>query len=258
VKNLRRKSILATLIIATLCTSIPLYRAEAEHVKCFSWYTVPTKNEERPKSFEASDIIDKYDTIYLGAPDKKKIYLTFDAGYENGNVKKVVHTLNEKNVKGAFFVLPHFITANKVLVEQMVEGGHIICNHSTSHRDMSRVSDFESFKKELTDIEEIYRNTTGKELAKFYRPPEGKFSESNLEHATKLGYTTVLWSLAHADWDNNNQPSQKDAMEKILSRVHNGAVILLHPTSKTNADILDELITELENRGYSFGSLKEL
>ena len=254
---MRRKIIFATLIIATLCTSIPIYHIKAQTAPCFSWYTVPTKNEERPKSFEAQGIIDKYDTIYLGSPDKKRIYLTFDAGYENGNVKKVLDTLNEKNVKGAFFVLPHFITANPELIDEMNETGHLICNHSTSHRDMSKVEDIETFKKELTGIEDFYRNQTGKYLEKFYRPPEGKFSESNLKHAQDLGYTTVLWSLAHADWDNAKQPDPVKAKELILSRIHNGCVMLLHPTSETNAKILPELIDELSARGYEFCTLDE-
>ena len=257
VKKLRSKTKILTLVIAMLVTSIGGYYVKADSIPCFSWYTVPTKNEERPTRFEAADIIDKYGTIYLGSPDKKRIYLTFDSGYENGNVKKVVDTLNEKNVKGAFFVLPHFITANPELLSEMIAHGHLICNHSTSHRDMSKINDAESFKKELCGIEEVYRNETGKELSKYYRPPEGKFSEENLKLARELGYTTVLWSLAHADWDNAKQPDPQKAKELILSRVHNGCVMLLHPTSSTNAAILPELIDELRERGYEFCTLDE-
>lgn len=254
---MRKKLISAITLIAIIVTSTQIYHAQAKSKMCFSWYTVPTKNEERPKEFAASDIIGKYDTIYLGSAEKKRIYLTFDAGYENGNVKKVLDTLNEKNVKGAFFVLPHFITANPGLVDEMNATGHLICNHSTTHRDMSKVENFEDFKKEICGIEDVYRQQTGKELAKYYRPPEGKFSQSNLENAQKLGYTTVLWSLAHADWDNNKQPDPEKAKALILSRVHNGCVMLLHPTSSTNAKILPELIDELRARGYEFYSLDE-
>lgn len=221
----------------------------------FSWYTVPTANEEQPCSFEARDLVDKYDAIYLGTPDKRVVYLTFDAGYENGNVEKVLDTLAAENVKAAFFVLPHFITANPDLIARMASEGHLVCNHSTTHRDMSKLPDEESFRKELSGVEEVYRNATGKEMSRFYRPPEGRFSEMNLAAAQNLGYRTVFWSLAYADWDNNHQPDPEKAKALILSRVHNGCVMLLHPTSATNAAILGDLLRELKARGYTFGTL---
>ena len=188
---------------------------------------------------------------------KKKIYLTFDAGYENGNVEKILDTLKKNDVKGAFFVLPHFIKSNPDLIKRMIDEGHLVCNHSTSHKDMSKISSVEEFEKELSQIEEIYRNQTGKEMAKYFRPPEGRFSEENLKIAQKLGYKTVFWSLAYADWDNNKQMDPEKAKGLLMSRVHNGCVMLLHPTSDTNALIMDDLIKELKSRGYSFESLDE-
>lgn len=256
---MRKKIITAAVSFAIAVTSASVCCAESryESDRCFSWYTVPTKNEEQPTSFEARDIIDKYDTIYLGSPEKKKVYLTFDAGYENGNVEKVLDALKENEVKGAFFVLPHFIKANPDLIKRMSEEGHLVCNHSTTHRDMSKVADFEEFKKELEGLENTYREQTGNEISKYYRPPEGKFSEKNLEFAQQLGYKTVMWSLAYADWDNNKQPDPQKAKELVLSRVHNGCVMLLHPTSATNAAIIGDVICELKNRGYEFGTLDE-
>lgn len=255
--QLQKKYVTAAAAFLIAVTSAHIYADTSKASERFSWYTVPTKNEERPSSFEASDIIDKYDTIYLGNPDEKRIYLTFDAGYENGNVAKTLDALKKHDVKGAFFVLPHFITANPDLVYRMVEEGHLICNHSTSHCDMSKICDPEKFREELEGVENIFKNQTGFEMAKFYRPPEGKFSEENLKTASDLGYKTVFWSLAYADWDNNKQMQPDKAKELILSRIHNGCVILLHPTSKTNAEILDSLICELSSRGYSFGTLDE-
>ena len=229
----------------------------AENVPCFSWYTVPTTDGKQPTSFEAQDILQKHKVIYLGKPDEKVVYLTFDAGYENGNVEKIVDTLDRHGIKGAFFVLPHFVKQNSALVARMIDSGHLICNHSTTHKDMSAVCDAEAFKKELEGVENTFRETTGKELSKYFRPPEGKFSEKTLEYAENFGYTTVFWSLAYADWDNAKQPSPEKAKALILSRVHNGCVMLLHPTSATNAVILEDLITELSKEGYRFGTLDE-
>jgi peptidoglycan-N-acetylmuramic acid deacetylase len=95
-------------------------------------------------------------------------------------------------------------------------------------------------------------------MAKFYRPPQGIYSQENLEFAQKMGYKTVFWSLAYADWDNKNQPSRETAMEKLTGRIHNGAVVLLHSTSKTNAEVLDELLTTWENKGFRFLSIEDL
>ena len=252
---LKKIATLATFFI--VATSFTTLAAESKYENCFSWYTVPTKNEQQPTTFEATELINKYDVIYLGNKDEKKIYLTFDAGYENGNVEKILDTLKKNDVKGAFFVLPHFIKANPDLIKRMIDEGHLVCNHSTSHKDMSKISSEEEFEKELSQIEEIYRNQTGKVMAKYFRPPEGRFSEENLIIAQKLGYKTVFWSLAYADWDNNKQMDPEKAKGLLLSRVHNGCVMLLHPTSDTNALIMDDLIKELKSRGYSFGSLDE-
>jgi peptidoglycan-N-acetylmuramic acid deacetylase len=116
----------------------------------------------------------------------------------------------------------------------------------------------ESFKKELTSLEDLYRNITGQEMSRYYRPPQGKFSEENLKQASELGYKTIFWSLAYVDWYVGKQPTKEYAFEKLLPRIHPGAVVLLHSTSKTNSDILDELLTKWETAGYTFNTLDEL
>ena len=124
--------------------------------------------------------------------------------------------------------------------------------------DMSKLSEKEAFSKELTDLEDLFLAITGKELPKYYRPPQGIYSEENLRHAQELGYKTVFWSFAYADWDNKAQPTHEQAFAKLLPRTHNGAVVLLHSTSKTNAAILDELLTRWESMGYTFASIDQL
>ena len=189
--------------------------------------------------------------------DEKVLYLTFDAGYENGNVEKVVKTLREEKVTGAFFVLKHFIEANPELCKQIRADGNLLCNHTAKHPNITTLSP-EELEKELKDLENTCLEICGKGLDPYFRPPEGAYSRESLETVSRLGYRTVFWSLAWADWDNNNQKSPEYAMEKLCSRVHNGAVILLHPTSATNAEILDDFIREMKARGYRFGSLEEL
>jgi len=200
----------------------------------------------------------KYDATYLGDTNEKVIYLTFDAGYENGSTEKILDTLKKHNAPAAFFLVGHYMDKNSDLVRRMVEEGHIVGNHTMHHYDMSKLSDKDAFSKELTDLEALFREVTGKELPKFYRPPQGIYSEDNLRMAKELGYKTVFWSLAYVDWNNDAQPTAEEAFSKLVPRTHSGAVVLLHSTSSTNAEILDELLTRWEEMGYRFGCIQEL
>ena len=200
----------------------------------------------------------KLDAAYLGDTGEPVIYLTFDAGYENGSTEVILDILKKHEVKAAFFLVGNYIEKNADLVRRMVEEGHIVGNHTMHHRDMSKLTDKAEFQKELTDLETLFRDITGKEMPKFYRPPQGIYSEENLRMAKELGYRTVFWSLAYMDWDNDKQPTREEAFQKLIPRIHNGAVVLLHSTSKTNGEILDELLTRWKEMGYRFGTVDEL
>jgi len=200
----------------------------------------------------------KYGAAYLGKPEEQVIYLTFDAGYENGSTEKILDTLKAHEVPAAFFLVGNYIEKNADLVRRMVNEGHIVGNHTMNHPDMSKITDKTAFQRELTELEELFRETTGKELPKFYRPPQGCYSEENLKQAQELGYRTVFWSLAYMDWKNDDQPTKEQAFEKLIPRIHNGAVVLLHSTSATNAQILDELLTRWKDMGYTFRSIEDL
>ena len=200
----------------------------------------------------------KYNAAYLGDTSEKVLYLTFDAGYENGCTAQILDTLKEHQISAAFFLVGNYIQQNADLVRRMVEEGHIVGNHTMHHYDMSRISEKAAFEKELTDLETLFRETTGKDLPKYYRPPQGIYSEENLQMAKDLGYKTIFWSLAYVDWNNDSQPTREEAFSKLIPRLHPGAVVLLHSTSRTNADILDELLTQWEEMGYEFGSIEEL
>ena len=200
----------------------------------------------------------QYDAAYLGDPSKKVLYLTFDAGYENGSTEKILDILKEQQVPAAFFLVGNYIEKNADLVRRMEAEGHIVGNHTMHHKDMSKITDEAAFTKELQDLEKLYEDTVGKPMPKYYRPPQGIYSEENLRLAQKLGYKTVFWSLAYVDWNNDSQPTREQAFAKLLPRIHPGAVILLHSTSKTNAEILGELIEKWKAEGYRFGTLEEL
>ena len=200
----------------------------------------------------------QYDAAYLGDPSKKVLYLTFDAGYENGSTEKILDILKEQQVSAAFFLVGNYIEKNADLVRRMEAEGHIVGNHTMHHKDMSKITDEAAFTRELEDLEKLYQETVGKPMPKYYRPPQGIYSEENLRLAQKLGYKTVFWSLAYVDWNNDSQPTREQAFAKLLPRTHPGAVILLHSTSKTNAEILGELIDKWKSEGYRFGTLEEL
>lgn len=198
-----------------------------------------------------------YDAYFLNPGEEKVIYLTFDCGYENGNTGNILDALKAHDAPATFFVVGHFLETEPELVKRMVEEGHAVGNHTYHHYDIDTLDD-ESFQKELEDVENLFREITGTELSPYYRPPEGKCGTTNLKRAQELGYATCFWSLAHVDWDVNNQPTHQAALDKLTARVHPGAIVLLHNTSKTNGEILDELLTKWEEMGYTFAPLSEL
>ena len=255
---MRKKDI--WIVIVALCAAVILVVGQfAEQVVETGAWGLSFRQEGQPPSGPAGNTqLQKYDATYLGDPAEKVLYLTFDAGYENGNTAKILDILKAHNVPAAFFLVGHYVEKNADLVRRMVEEGHIVGNHTMHHKDMSQLTDKETFSKELTDLETLFKEVTGKELPKYYRPPQGIYSEENLKMAQELGYKTVFWSLAYADWNNDAQPSKEQAFAKLLPRTHNGAVVLLHSTSKTNAAILDELLLRWEEQGYRFGTVEEL
>ena len=204
------------------------------------------------------DQLKQYGAAYIGDTTQKVIYLTFDAGYENGCTEKILDVLRDQEVSAAFFLVGNYIEKNADLVRRMVNEGHTVANHTMHHYDMSKLSDKDAFAKELTDLEALFKETTGQEMPKFYRPPQGIYSEENLRMAQELGYKTVFWSLAYVDWNNDSQPTKEQAFSKLIPRIHNGAVVLLHSTSETNAQILSELLTQWKDMGYRFGRVEEL
>jgi len=248
------------ILVCALCAAAALVAAQftGPVLETGAWGLSYQQEGSAPSGPASAQSLRQYDAVYMGDPTQKVLFLTFDAGYENGNTEKILDVLKEHGVPAAFFLVGNYMEKNADLVRRMVDEGHIVGNHTMHHYDMSKLSDREAFSKELTDLEDLFREVTGKELPKYYRPPQGIYSEENLQMAQELGYKTVFWSLAYADWNNDAQPTKDAAFSKLLPRVHNGAVILLHSTSATNAQILDELLTTYKRMGYTFQSIDTL
>ncbi|MBO5415643.1 MAG: polysaccharide deacetylase family protein [Clostridia bacterium] len=249
------------IIVLLLVSSVE--NAFAESRGAIGWYCTRNRDHRQPIADAQLRYVEDYGGYYIDKKhgdenEEKVVYLTFDAGYENGNVERILDIMKAENVKGAFFVLGNLISKNTSLVRRMAEEGHTVCNHTNRHKDMTTVRNIEDFRAELEALEVLYRENIGGEMAKYYRPPEGKFNETSMKFAHELGYKTIFWSFAYADWDNDRQMSPEAAKQKIMDNIHNGAVILLHPTSATNAEILADVIRELKAQGFGFGTLDEL
>lgn len=248
------------LFIGALCVALALavYVMHSAVLETASWGLNFRTEGAAPNGPASTAQLSKYDAVYLGKTNEKVIYLTFDAGYENGSTAKILDVLKKHEVPAAFFLVGNYIEKNADLVRRMVAEGHTVGNHTMHHYDMSKLSDKAAFQKELTDLENLYKEVIGSDMPKFYRPPQGIYSEDNLKMAKEMGYKTVFWSLAYVDWNNDSQPTAEYAFSKLLPRTHDGMVVLLHSTSATNAEILDELLAKWEDMGYRFAQIEEL
>ena len=222
-----------------------------------SWYIMPQGEGKQPVVADDAPFKDDYPILYLGSPEEKKVWLTFDLGYENGNTAKTLNALKQERVEAAFFVCGNVIDRNPELIRRMADEGHTVCNHTDKHADLTTL-DKEGIRKELTALEEKYTALTGKTMSKLMRPPEGKYSEATLADLKALGYTPVFWSFAYKDWVDGEQPKPADALATISSRTHPGMVMLLHSTSATNAEIMVDLIRQLRAQGYTIAPISEL
>ena len=265
--NTKRREILSTALI--LIMAFLLGQGAARVEEHFSQEALPAAAEgnwglsfqedgEPPVANATYEELGQYNAYYAENTDKKVLYLTFDAGYENGNTPAILKALKKHNVSATFFVVGTYLDENKELIKQMVSEGHTVGNHTWHHKDMSQISTVETFSEEMEYVEQKYEEITGKPMTKYYRPPQGKYNEDNLKMAQDMGYKTFFWSLAYVDWYQDDQPTHEEAFEKLLGRVHPGAIVLLHSTSSTNAEILDELLTKWEEMGYTFKTLDKL
>ena len=228
------------------------------HEKSENWGLGFGTEGKPPTGNASAEELKKYNVYFIGDTTQNTIYLTFDCGYENGNTEPILDALKKHDVKATFFVVGNFLETSPEIVKRMIAEGHTVGNHTYHHLDMSSISSMDAFKKETQDVENLFEQITGTPITKFYRPPQGKYNIENLKMAQELGYHTFFWSLAYVDWYQDKQPTKDEAFGKLLKRIHPGAIVLLHSTSSTNAQILDELLTKWEEMGYTIKPLTEL
>ena len=259
--HLRRRHLLIGFLCCAVLILVPiaasLAPAETAAGGVGNWGLSFQTEGQPPVGNASAEALKTYNAYYVGAPTKT-IYITFDAGFENGCTPAILDALKKHKAPAVFFLVGNYLETAPDLVKRMVAEGHTVGNHTYHHPDMSAINAKEAFEKELRSVEEKFREITGQEMAKLYRPPQGKYSEQNLKMAHEMGYTTLFWSLAYVDWYQDDQPTREEAFGKLIPRIHDGAVVLLHSTSQTNAAILDELLTKWEDMGYRFGDIKEL
>lgn len=259
IRKIIAMSAAAAILLICFFTAGRMMRADSVNTSADGNWGLSFQEEGKPPVANATaEYLKKYDGYYAEDTEEKVLYLTFDAGYENGYTANILDVLKKHDVKAAFFLVGNYIETSPELVKRMVSEGHTVGNHTYSHPDMSAISTKESFRDELNRLEKEYRKVTGKNMKKYYRPPQGKYSEENLKMAKDMGYKTVFWSLAYVDWYESDQPTREEALKKLIPRVHPGAVVLLHSTSRTNSEILDEVLTKWEEKGYTFRSIEEL
>ena len=224
--------------------------------KKIGWGIKRNDNHEQPDlGTNNKKLLEEYDGIAMGNSEDKFVYLTFDNGYEAGYTGKILDVLKENNVKAAFFITGHYLNTAQDLVKRMIDEGHIVGNHTVNHKSMPNIDD-QKVKDEIMDLHELVYEKFDYEM-KYIRPPMGEFSDRTLNIMKNLGYKVTMWSLAYDDWNKEKQDREEYAKDKILSNIHNGAIILLHANSKDNKNVLDDCIKKIKEMGYEFKTLDE-
>jgi len=222
----------------------------------YGWSMRSLPNHQTPGSgANGKALVAKYSAIFTGNCSEKVVYLTFDEGYEAGNTAKILDILKSNDVKAAFFITGAFIKSEPNLVQRMVDEGHIVGNHTVNHVSLPTVSDAKA-TDEINRLAQMYYELTHQTM-KYLRPPSGEYSERSLCVTNALGYRTVFWSIAMADWV-PLKGGPDEAYSTVMDRLHNGAVILLHAVSPDDIQVLDKLIKDIKAQGYRFGTLDEI
>lgn len=254
--KIKRTIFVVTLLLLSVSQLAIASQASEFNNELLAWGFRRGENNTQPVlDSKAYNIIKKYDGIAMGNEKEKIVYITFDCGYEAGYTESILKTLEDNNVNATFFITGHYLNTAEDLVKKMIENGNIVGNHTVNHKCIQSLSDDE-LKKEIMQLHNSLFEKFGYEM-KYFRPPKGEFSEKSIKTISDLGYTSVLWSSAYDDWNSNNQNREEYGKKKILDNLHNGAVILLHSTSKDNMNILDDVIKEIKNRGYEIKGIDE-
>lgn len=204
-----------------------------------------------------SDSIITNNNGYCIGNDDKRIYLTFDCGYENGYTVDMLNTLKETDTKAIFFITGHYLKSAKDVVERMIDDGHIIGNHTYSHKDFTKSTN-EEILKDVKKLEDEFYKDFGVPMSKYVRPPRGEYTEASQKLLADNGYTSLFWSLAYVDWNKDQFNGNHYSYNKVMNKIHNGAIILMHTVSKDNMVDLKDIIISLKEEGYLFSTVEDL
>lgn len=227
------------------------------NVKAYGFGFKKNDNHMQPQIGTYSNVINGTDSYYVGNKDEKVLYLTFDVGYDDGTLSSILDTLKEKEVKATFFVTGDFVNRQQELLNRIVNEGHVVGNHTYGHKDITKLSSLQ-IKEELEKLENKFTEVTGKQMVKYFRPPEGSFDKESLMAIKSLGYKTFFWSIAYVDWNADRQNGSDYCYNTIMKNLHNGGIILLHTVSKDNTESLGRIIDDSRNLGYEFKELEHL
>lgn len=225
--------------------------------KKIGWGLKKVKNSEPEIPTSQKEMLSGYNAFYMDKSKPKKLYLTFDEGYENGYTSKILDVLKEKNVPATFFITAPYAKEQGELINRMINEGHIIGNHTINHPNLPDLSDSQKISDELSGMNNLVKELYNYDM-KYLRPPEGFYSEKVLSIANNLGFKTVFWSFAYKDWDINSQKGKDYALSQITPYLHDGAILLLHAVSKDNAEAMADIIDYSRSQGYEFASLDEI
>ena len=220
------------------------------------WGFRKNSTHQIPEIGKYQSVIEGTNSYYVG-PSEKSVYLTFDAGYDNGVLGKILDTLKEKNIKASFFLTGDFVKRFPELTIRIVKEGHVACNHSYSHKRITTLTKSE-LKKDLEKLENTFYELTNQKMVKYFRPPEGEFDRTSLLNVKDLGYKTIFWSIAYKDWDTNNQTGVDYCVKTIMNNIHDGAIILMHSVSSSNQEALPTVIDKITQEGYTFKTVLDL
>ena len=257
------RNIIIVLLVVILCFSDVSYHVLAKKTDYSKYSTLKHEwglalnAEHKVPGNGESGLFKGKNTYYYIHTKKKKIYLTFDCGYENGYTGKILDKLKKKKVKAIFFVTKSYIEYNKDLVIRMKEEGHLVGNHTVNHPSLPTCS-VSKIESEILDCEKCMKELTGYEMDKYIRPPMGEWSEQSLQVTKDLGYRTILWSMAFYDYDVDNQPGKDIIFNKFMQNYHKGAIVLMHAVSKSDTYAISSIIKEMRKKGYDFYQFENL
>ncbi len=190
--------------------------------------------------------------IYRGNPEKPMVAFLINVAWGNEYIPKILEVLDKHETKATFFLDGSWTKKNPDIAKKIKDGGHEIGNHAYSHPDLQRRSQAETHE-ELKKTNDVIEQTLGLK-PKWFAPPSGSFNDKTVQVADQLNMKTILWTVDTVDW---KKPAATEMVNRVISKVENGSMILMHPTQPV-AEGIESMITQIKDKGYILGSVSDL